>query len=86
MHTLPHQTAQEYPGTPPQVSAFLCIEIQEYFQTWMCMHVHSVFSFVWFLFRCEYDYISCSSIVAGRALRECRIEQFQGDQCEVAFW
>jgi hypothetical protein len=29
MHTLPHQTAQEYPGTPSQVSAFVCIEIQE---------------------------------------------------------
>jgi hypothetical protein len=29
MHTLPRQTAQEYPGFPLQVSAFVCIEIQE---------------------------------------------------------
>jgi hypothetical protein len=36
--------------------------------------------------RCEYDYISFSSIVAGRALRGRQIEHFEDDQCEVAFW
>jgi hypothetical protein len=53
------------------------------------MHVHFFFvSSVWLLPRREYDYISFSSIVAGRALRECKIECPQDDQwCdEVAFW
>jgi len=50
------------------------------------MHAHSLFLSVWLLFRFEYDYISFSSIVAGRALRECNIDCLQDDQCEVAFW
>lgn len=53
------------------------------------MHVHFFFlSFVWLPLHREYDYISFSSIVAGRALRECNIERLRDDQwCdEVAFW
>jgi hypothetical protein len=37
---------------------------------------------VWLLLRYDYDYISCSSIVAGRALRECLSEYpYEDDQC-----
>jgi hypothetical protein len=55
----------------------------------MCMHAHFfLLPSVWLLLRREYDYISFSSIVAGRALRKCNIECLQDDQwCEeVAFW
>ena len=40
---------------------------------------------MWLLLRRDYDYISFSSIVAGRALRACHIADL-GDDQEVAFW
>jgi len=69
-----------------QVFAFVYIEIQVYSQD-LDMYARPLVLLLRVASsRSEYDYISFSSIVAGRTLRDCRLEYHEDDQCEVAFW